>query len=311
MASFPRWLLMALSAVAAAVAASSSPAAAGDTVVIAVAAFPAIARLRIPAAAGTAPSSFSSPSTACLERVPAPAPRTAPLRFADATAAAGVRGARPQMVLRTSPNCLFDQWDRAHRLWDAGTFCIPELLTGGAAAGDLDGDGRDDLYVARLDSADSLFLNRGDGTFEDASAGSGVAALTARVRSNGIALLDVDNDGDLDVFISTLGDSRMYLLVNDGAGGFTEEAVARGVALARDPRRPPGEGGLTSSFSVAVGDFDNDGWLDLYTTEWFPREYSARARVCGRRRERTLAHASVRGRAFAGVRARAIVCGRA
>jgi hypothetical protein len=65
----------------------------------------------------------------------------------------------------------------------------------------------------------------------------------------------------------------MYLLVNDGAGGFTEEAVARGAALARDARLPPGEGGLTSSFSVAVGDFDNDGWLDLFTTEWFPRQH--------------------------------------
>ena len=35
--------------------------------------------------------------------------------------------------------------------------------------------------------------------------------------------------------------------------------------------RAAGEGGLTSSFSVAVGDYDGDGWLDLYTTEWFPR----------------------------------------
>jgi len=197
----------------------------------------------------------------------------APLHFADVTAAAGLLppGALPQSQVRTSPNCLFDQFDTTRRLWQRGSACAPEIMTGGAAAGDLDGDGRDDLYVTRVDGADSLFLSRGDGTFEDASLSSGVAALTRGVRSNGVALLDVDNDGDLDVYISTLGDARMHLLVSDGAGGFTEEAEARGCAQRRPAGRPPGEGGLTSSFSVAVGDYDGDGWLDLYTTEWFPR----------------------------------------
>jgi hypothetical protein len=194
-------------------------------------------------------------------------------RFSDVTAAAGLlpASALPQKSARTSPNCLFDQFDLGRRGWNRGAFCAPELMTGGAAAGDLDGDGLVDLYVTRLDGADSLFLNAGNGTFADATVASRVGALTERARSNGVALLDIDNDGDLDVFISTLGDTRMRLLVNNGAGRFAEEAVERGVALERDAARPAGEGGLTSSFSVAVGDYDGDGWLDLYTTEWFPR----------------------------------------
>ena len=219
--------------------------------------------------------SSSSSSSSCILKTDH---RSKPLRkgaihFTDVTDRAGVLGSRPQKMPRTSPNCLFDQYDKRLKAWDSGTFCIPELLTGGAASGDLNGDGLEDLYVARMDSSDSFFLNRGDGTFADASIPAGVAALTQTVRSNGVALFDIDNDGDLDVFISTLGDTRMYLLVNDGAGGFTEEALERGVALARPTHLRPGEGGRTSSFSIAVGDYDGDGWLDMYTTEWFPRQH--------------------------------------
>jgi hypothetical protein len=193
------------------------------------------------------------------------------LKFKDVTESAGVRGSLPQSLVRTSPACLFDQFDTTRRAWQRGSACAPEIMTGGAAAGDVDGDGREDLYVSRIDGADSLFLNMGNGTFTDASAISGVSRLTRVVRSNGVALLDIDNDGDLDIYISTLGDIRMYLLVNDGSGRFTEEAIVRGIALSREAGRPPGEGGLTASFSIAVGDYDSDGWLDLYTTEWFPR----------------------------------------
>ena len=206
-------------------------------------------------------------------------PTTSPLkqksltttRFKDVTLQSGVLGKLPQSLVRTSPACLFDQFDTTRRIWQRGSACAPEIMTGGAAVGDVDGDGRDDIYVSRMDGADSLFLNQGNGTFFDASGISNVVQLTHSIKSNGIALFDIDNDGDIDIFISTLGDTRMYLLVNNGIGVFTEEAISRGVALLRDIGRPPGEGGLTSSFSIAIGDYDGDGWLDLYTTEWFPR----------------------------------------
>jgi hypothetical protein len=216
-----------------------------------------------------------SPSSSSSSSPPPSSPSR--VRFTDAAFSAGLRTGPPQRIVRTSPNCLFDQWDEERDVWNPGTFCVPEIVTGGGATGDVDGDGLPDVYLTRLDGPDALFRNNGDGTFEDVAFASGLGGPTASVRSNGVALLDIDNDGDLDIFLSTLGDTRFYLFVNDGTGHFpTEEAVERGVALPR-PAVPPGEGGLTASFSIAVGDFDNDGWLDLYTTEWFPRLSRPRA----------------------------------
>jgi len=209
------------------------------------------------------------PASVCVTpQAPPPAGDGAAIRFVDVAGVAGVTGA-PQKIIRTSPHCLFDQYDHGRLVWDRGTLCLPEILTGGAAAGDFDGDGRDDIYFTRMDGMDSLYRNVGNGSFEDVAADVGLA-MTADTHSNGVVLVDVDNDGDLDIYVSTLGDKRFYLFINDGTGHFTEQAVARGVDLTR-PLVSPGEGGLTSAFSVAVGDYDGDGWVDLYTTEWFPR----------------------------------------
>jgi hypothetical protein len=136
-------------------------------------------------------------------------------------------------------------------------------MTGGAAAGDYDGDGFPDLYVTRLDAPDSLYRNLRDGSFEDVSVQAG---LDLDLPSNGAAWGDIDNDGDLDLYVTTLGPdaTRFYLFVNDGNGVFSEEAVARNAAIAgADPHYGQ---------SVAFGDFDADGWLDIHTTEWRPSE---------------------------------------
>jgi len=135
----------------------------------------------------------------------------------------------------------------------------PDGLSGGAAAGDYDRDGHVDLYVSRLDASGILYRNRGDGTFQDVTAAAG---LVLDAASNGAGWGDVDNDGDLDLYVSTWGpdQSRSYLFVNDGDGGFTEEALERGCAL-EGPEPYFG-------FSVTFGDYDLDGWLDLHTTEW-------------------------------------------
>ncbi len=134
-----------------------------------------------------------------------------------------------------------------------------EGSTGGAAAGDFDRDGHVDLYVTRLDAPGILFRNRGDGTFEDVTARAGLALDLA---SNGAAWGDLDNDGDLDLYVTSWGaaQTRFYLFVNGGDGTFSEQAIARGCAL-EGPEPHFG-------FSVALGDYDLDGWLDLHTTEW-------------------------------------------
>ena len=132
--------------------------------------------------------------------------------------------------------------------------------TGGVAAGDYDGDGLVDLYVTRLDDRDILYRNRGDGTFADVTAAAFGPAHLAGVQSNGAAWGDIDNDGDLDLYVTSLFSHRFHLFVNDGAGSFSEEAVERGAATEGDD--------LHFGFSAVFGDYDLDGYLDLHTTEW-------------------------------------------
>jgi hypothetical protein len=143
-----------------------------------------------------------------------------------------------------------------HRIWNPPSEDMLVYLTGGAAVGDVDGDGWDDLYVTRVDAPDLLYRNAGDGTFEDVTVAAG---LDANLPTNGAFFADVDNDGDPDLYLTTVWDTRNYLYVNDGAGHFSEEALARGAAVATPF---PHEG-----FSVTAIDYDRDGWTDIHTTE--------------------------------------------
>jgi hypothetical protein len=171
------------------------------------------------------------------------------LVFVDVTVAAGLsyRQAPVHGLNETDPD-----WYSDHQLAGDAPF-----LTGGATAGDFDADGFTDLYVTRLDQPGILFRNRGDGHFEDVT--SAVGLDVAGFRSVGAAFVDVDNDGDLDLYVTTLGGSAYLLFVNQG-GSFSEQAAARRAALADSQAR--------QGFSVSVGDYDRDGWLDLHTTEW-------------------------------------------
>jgi hypothetical protein len=146
-----------------------------------------------------------------------------------------------------------------HALWDPPEPIEWTWMSGGAAVGDVDGDAWPDLYVTRLGLPDILYRNRGDGTFEDATAGSG---LGSPLRTNAPGFADLDNDGDLDLYVTTLLEERNLLYINDGNGVFSEQAVLRsadssGIPVQRDV------------FSVAFGDYDADGWLDVHTDEWF------------------------------------------
>jgi hypothetical protein len=130
-------------------------------------------------------------------------------------------------------------------------------MSGGAAAGDFDRDGLLDVYVTRLDAPGILYRNVGGGRFEDATEASGLAA--ARSGGNGAGFADLDNDGDLDLYVTNLLARRFDLFIN-GDDGFLEDGVARGAAIDTDDRH--------HGFSVAFGDYDRDGYLDLHTTEW-------------------------------------------
>jgi hypothetical protein len=142
----------------------------------------------------------------------------------------------------------------------------PIYMSGGAAAGDVNGDGCVDLYVTRLGPRDFLFLNQCNGTFAE---GGVAAGLTVQLLSNGAAFGDVDNDGDLDLYVTSLGSTRYHLFINNGSGQFTEQAVARGAAISgTDPH---------FGFSVSFGDYDRDGWLDIHVGEWRHAMYNPTA----------------------------------
>ncbi|MFZ0635362.1 MAG: FG-GAP-like repeat-containing protein [Candidatus Acidiferrales bacterium] len=120
----------------------------------------------------------------------------------------------------------------------------------GVSIADVDGDGFDDLYICQpAGLPNRLYRNRGDGTFEDITAISGVGIL----ENTACALFaDVDNDGRQDLILVRAGGPLLFL--NDGNGKFRPRPDAFQFA------NPP-QGAFTGA---AVADYDRDGWLDIY-----------------------------------------------
>ena len=144
---------------------------------------------------------------------------------------------------------------------DLSRQCDPERSAGGAGAIDVNGDGLDDIIFTRLYDHPLLYINKssqGKVLFEDATKGSAFAKIDS--GTNGVGSADIDKDGDQDVVLTSLAGKQLYLLVNDGKGNFTEQAVDRGVAMI--------DGRPHSGMGVAFGDYDNDGWVDFHTNEW-------------------------------------------
>ena len=130
----------------------------------------------------------------------------------------------------------------------------------GADFGDIDGDGRPDLVMTGLKNETyELFLNRG-GTFDDGSAASGLLALSTPWSGWGCGLVDLDNDGWLDLFIACggldiSGPQQNRILRNLG-GRFVDVSESVGAQFAT-PRLHRG---------VIFADFDRDGRIDAAVT---------------------------------------------
>ncbi len=196
-------------------------------------------------------SSFGESTTAGRSDIAGAATGPAEIpQFADLTMDAGIN--YTQGVCSASPNCLIEQVGTG-----IGSYCTPERMVAGTAIGDVDGDSDLDLFVTRTQDTNILFRNNGDGTFTDVSEAAGFVDVG---NGAGAAFGDIDNDGDLDLYATSIGSYRYMLYINDGTGVFTEEALTRGAALATDR--------IHTATQVGFGDYDIDGFLDIFVGEW-------------------------------------------
>ncbi|MDX1501289.1 MAG: CRTAC1 family protein [Thermoanaerobaculia bacterium] len=126
----------------------------------------------------------------------------------------------------------------------------------GVTAGDFDGDGRPDLFVANDGMLDQLWINRGDGTFAEEAVFRGAAADGSGLpkAGMGVSAADLDDDGDLDLLVGNLAGETDSLFLNDD-GLFTDATGLAGLAA---------RSRSLTRFGLAWADFDNDGHLDLY-----------------------------------------------
>jgi len=166
---------------------------------------------------------------------------------------------------------------------DGGTFVDVAVAAGvdnkrfakGAAWGDYDGDRYPDLYVSNLGTRNRLYHNKRDGTFAHAA---GTAGVTGPTDSFACWFWDYDNDGALDLYVTSYYQSMTYRLApvvasvlglppgtesaalykGDGRGGFRNVAAEVGL------------GGVYLPMGSNFGDLDNDGFLDFYLGTGYP-----------------------------------------
>jgi enediyne biosynthesis protein E4 len=155
----------------------------------------------------------------------------------------------------------------------------------GVCVGDFDNDGHDDLFVSYWGS-NALYKNNGNGTFTDVSRKAGITTAGGRLPrwNTGCAFLDYDRDGWLDLFVANYIDFDIKKVPVPEGG----TCLYKGLKVACGPPGLPGgknilfknnrdgtfrdvskEAGIlntpgTYGLGVLVGDFDNDGWPDIY-----------------------------------------------
>lgn len=160
---------------------------------------------------------------------------------------------------------------------DGGTFAKAKragigsgAISFGVAIGDYDNDGLLDVFVANQQAANALYRNTGGGRFSDVTREAGVGG--GGVGSYSAAWADFDRDGLLDLFVangSQLAGARDFLYRNLGDGRFAEVGERAGIT------------GADRSLGCAWGDYDGDGWPDLFVANFGERNRLYRNRGDG------------------------------
>jgi hypothetical protein len=168
--------------------------------------------------------------------------------FADLTeAVVGREPAFRQQLVHS-----IDYW-RERLDWRFGTEIV---AAHGLAVGDVNGDGREDLFVCETGGLPNrLFIQQADGTASDQSASAGVDYIEP---SPSALLIDLDNDGELDLVLSS--GRHLLLFANDGRARFSLQSIHPSNSVAR---------------SMAAADYDLDGDVDIYVCGYFARESGA------------------------------------
>ena len=127
----------------------------------------------------------------------------------------------------------------------------------GVAAADFNGDNRFDLFVANDGMPDALWMNQGDGTFQDRALISGCAMdSSGKAKAGmGVCIEDVNDDGHMDILVCNLWRETDSLFLNDGNGRFTDITTRAG--LAATPK-------TFTRFGIGLHDFNHNGYLDLF-----------------------------------------------
>jgi hypothetical protein len=167
----------------------------------------------------------------------------------------------------SADDLLVDVTERAgitgtHENGAKGEKFLLETINGGAGWIDYDGDGDFDIYLvqgladssragSQGETTNRLLRNNGDGTFEDVTQ---IAGVGDRHFGAGLAVGDIDNDGDSDLYVTNYGRNTLYR--NEGNGTFTDITEAAGVEC------------RYWSSSAAFVDVNGDGLLDLYVANY-------------------------------------------
>lgn len=139
----------------------------------------------------------------------------------------------------------------------AGLLSCAGVFTGGVAAGDLNGDGAPDLVLTRTNAPTLVYINARNGTFVNETEAHGFGMVPG---ANGVALADLDNDGDQDAILTVVGWARHRVYENRWPEPWVEVPDSGGLGA--------GSGLYRSGYGLGLGDFDRDGLVDVFATEW-------------------------------------------